>query len=664
MTFRIYGDNIIECIRVIELIKSNTIARIDLSLSFWNASSIIAKGTLDDKNIEIILIPGFDKSSKQRWKENILDSLKDNGGTLDETPDAFISRIHSNGKESFICTIEFCSALQAGNQAWQRSGRAYSAGKTMIPYFYIVEYSKYELDSKTRERKALRDPNAIVPFSYLSYSKNINNPVFQTFFQSEEFDEKDEHFKGTDFSTIFSSETVANYIVALMLNLDTTSFENDLMAKTRNMVRFLSPEKSENKLTKTDIDEFDLNNFLESLEELTSFNAAKKIAKKSVSGNIFKLNNLLKKYSKGIFSQDLPFGIIPQDNINPFVDDMESLYEVDSSFSALLRKQQSIIFTLIKGFKPHGDDNRPDRGILPLLRMTFGDKCFILTIIYGPILKANFDLLCRNKDLLASKNGLWQTIIYMSDALLIDSDILANCSSDSFHVFKTFNLIKESFVNSGFKHNFDSVDITPISFREDDVDTLIYMTFKYHSHNTFIGLCNPPGGDWSGYSLKKDESEYRWLSLPRVSEYDYKRPDHVIQFINTNEILVIESKDNPDDLEINIGERLKNYIKWLMAFVPSVKNKHGVWEKAINKISSRDYKFITAGAYIIRDFSNRAEQLDKANVDMLFAFKPNNGKWDLILYTKKHTENMAHKIIKIFIKEPIIESTSLIVSPT
>lgn len=664
MIFRVYGDNIIECIRVIDLIKTNTIAKVNLELSFLSASSVVAKGTIDEKATEIVLVPGFDKSTKQRWKENILDSLKDNGGLLDETPDAFISRVSETDKESFICTIEFCSALQAGNQAWQRSGRAYSVGKTMIPYFYIIEYTKYELDSKTRERKALRDPNAIVPFSYLSYSKNINNPVFQTFFQSEEFDEKDDHFKGTDFSQIFSSETVANYIVALMLRLDTTAFEKELMAKTKNMVRFLSPDESNNKLTKSDIDGFDLDNFLESLEELTSFNASKKIAKKSVTGNIFELNDLFKKYSKGIFSQDLPFGVIPKEKIAPFVNELKAIYTVDDSFENLLKKQSNIIFTLIKGFKPRGDDNRPDRGILPLLRMTFGDDCFILTILYGPILKANYDLLYKNKATLADKNGLWQTIIYMSNALLIDSDILTNDPKKAFHAADFFDLSKDTFSNVGFKHNFDAVDITPIGFREDDVDTLIYMTFKYHGENSFIGLCNPPGGDWSGYSLKKNDAEYRWLSLPRVSEDDYKRPDHVIQFTNTNEILIIESKDNPDDLETNIGERLEKYIKWLMAFVPSVKNDNGKWEKAVNKISSKNYKFITAGSYIIRDLNNRINQLKDANVDLLFAFKPNNGKWDLILYSKKDCEDFAHKIIKIFIKEPIVESTTLVVSPT
>lgn len=659
--FRVYGDNVVECARVISLIEENNIIRLKFDINFESQSSLCATCTAKDKNFVIQLIPGFDKSTKQRWKENILKKVKDNGGLLDETPDAFISRISDNGKESFICAIEFCSALQAGNQAWQRSGRAYSSGKTNIPYFYIIEYTKYELDPETRERKALRDPNPIVPFSYLSFSRSLNSPVLQTFFQSEEFDSKDDRFKGTDFGTIFSSQTVSNYIVALMLKMNTEVFEKELMAKTKNMVKFLSPAKANDQLTKSDIDKFDMDNLLESLEELTSFNAAKKIAKKSATGCIFQLNDLFKKYSKGIFSQDLPFGVIPKKNIPQFVKEFTSLYDISKQEENTLLKQNDIVFVLIKGFKPKGDDNRPDRGILPLLRMTIGDDCFVMTIIYGPILKGNYDLLLRNQKQLAKRNGLWQAIVYLSDSLLIDSDILTNKKSDSFHSAQYFDLSGNTFEESSFKHNFDSVDITPVGFREDDVDTLIYMTFKYHFNNAFIGLCNPPGGDWSGFSILKKDVEYRWLSLPRVSENEYKRPDHVIQIDDT--LLVIESKDNPGDLEPNIGYRLEKYIKWLMAFVPSVKRENGKWEKAVNKISSKDYKFVTAGSFIVRNNENRLSQLKKSNVDLIFAFEPCNGKWNLYIYSTIEVEDLAYKIIKAFNKESVIEDTTLIVSP-
>ena len=104
--------------------------------------------------MHIELIPGFDKSKKKRWKSNILDEYKKLGSTLDETADVFITEILEN-KEQILTIIEFCSALQAGNQAWQRSGRAFSCGQTKIPYFYVIDLPKYELDPQTRERNSL-----------------------------------------------------------------------------------------------------------------------------------------------------------------------------------------------------------------------------------------------------------------------------------------------------------------------------------------------------------------------------------------------------------------------------------------------------------------------------------------------------------------------------
>ena len=76
MEFRIYGDNIIECIRVIKLIESNTIAKVSFNFSFNNASSIIAVGTIGEKEVNMILVPGFDKSKKQRWEGNVLKNIK------------------------------------------------------------------------------------------------------------------------------------------------------------------------------------------------------------------------------------------------------------------------------------------------------------------------------------------------------------------------------------------------------------------------------------------------------------------------------------------------------------------------------------------------------------------------------------------------------------
>lgn len=138
---------------------------------------------------QLELLPGFNKAGRRRWEANIFAGLKDSGSFLDETPDALVTCVE-NGLETILYAIEFCSALQAGNQAWQRSGRAFSTGRTGCPYLYIVDFVKYELDARTRERKALRFPNPAVPYSYISFSRESDNFVAQVYVRSEEFDKQ------------------------------------------------------------------------------------------------------------------------------------------------------------------------------------------------------------------------------------------------------------------------------------------------------------------------------------------------------------------------------------------------------------------------------------------------------------------------------------------
>ena len=55
---------------------------------------------------------------------------------------------------------------------------------------------------------------------------------------------------------------------------------------------------------------------------------------------------------------------------------------------------------------------------------------------------------------------------------------------------------------------------------EQDVDTALHVAFKLLGTGVaFEGMCNPPGGDWSGISFRwnNKEPEFRWLTLPRVS---------------------------------------------------------------------------------------------------------------------------------------------------
>ena len=146
-TYRIHGDNIVECERIAKIII-NTLRPNSLTSSLISPStvSIELSATFlgNSINCRLELLPGFNKNTKRHWQGNIFDALKEAGSYFDETPDAIIS-IVENGLERILLGIEFCSALQAGNQAWQRSARAFSTGRTGCPYIYIVDFVKYEL---------------------------------------------------------------------------------------------------------------------------------------------------------------------------------------------------------------------------------------------------------------------------------------------------------------------------------------------------------------------------------------------------------------------------------------------------------------------------------------------------------------------------------------
>ena len=189
-TFRIHGDNIVECERIAHLIREELNPEI-FTTSLISPSTIKIQMSFTYQEVEqtwcLELLPGFNKSGRHRWQGNIFEILKANGSFLDETPDALITTVE-NENETILFAVEFCSALQAGNQAWQRSGRAFSTGRAGCPYLYIVDFVKYELDSRTRARKALRFPNPAVPYSYINFTKNTENFVAQVYVKSEEFD--------------------------------------------------------------------------------------------------------------------------------------------------------------------------------------------------------------------------------------------------------------------------------------------------------------------------------------------------------------------------------------------------------------------------------------------------------------------------------------------
>jgi len=658
--YRLHGDNIVECERIMDLILTKTnptnIKRGFASLACPFVEITFRDGN-DTLNWRFEMFAGFNKNTNDRWDTNILDLLKQKGSLLDETPDVIITAVENN-RENILLAIEFCSALQAGNQAWQRSGRAYSTGRTMYPYIYIVDFVKYELDNTDRSRKNLRFPNPAVPYSYISHSRITGNFIIQAYFKAEEFQpEYDKQLKEFD-ETIFAENEVANYIIAKLQNKDTSTIERSLIEKNFKMVQFLSKTaKANSNFTDLEWKEIYTNNsdIIKYSTDLNRFRFRKKIAEKSFSGKVRNFNDIVQKYSIGFASTDLPFGIIKKESRNYFVNDICKIYDVkDQKLINELNEGGDLVVCMLKGFKPRGDDNRPDRGALPLITMLAGENTQILTFVYGPLIKGNLDLIDRDIMELARRNGLWKSFVSLSDFIIIDCLIIGKKCNEVRIIINKDN--KKVLLNKISEEQNVLISSTPNQYQENDVDTVIHSIFKYIVPNCFVGMCNPPGGDWSGLSIIKNSSEFRWLSLPRVSE-DGKRPDHVIQIFNLFDrplLLSVESKEKASDLEMEIGKQLIRYIDYLFEFKPSVQREFpaGNWSIANKKVNFNDFICLSAGAFI--DYGDFSEDdynniFTKSGCDLLISIKSQDNplKWLIKLKSKNA---LAEKVVT-YIKE-------------
>lgn len=115
--FRIHGDNIVECERTLTMISQAF-----NSPYILNKSPIyLPQYTIKTENsifyIELL-------SGHGRWSGiDLGDIIHKSGGKLRESADSYITEIIDE-KEFVLLAIEYCSALPAGNNAWQRNGRA------------------------------------------------------------------------------------------------------------------------------------------------------------------------------------------------------------------------------------------------------------------------------------------------------------------------------------------------------------------------------------------------------------------------------------------------------------------------------------------------------------------------------------------------------------
>lgn len=623
MKFRIHGDNIIECERALSLIalayKGILVAK--SKNVFMPSYSILCN---EKELFEVELLGGHD-----RWNVNFNTELTKYGAPLREATDAYITKVSlDNETEELLLAIEFCNALPAGNNAWQRSGRAVTCAEIGIPYFYFAEIGGVELDSD-RKVKAPRFPNPIVPFSYLTSSKSLNVvcvPIYEA------------HPAITDelrkkFTHIFGKEASLDLLKSLIEQSQSNDTIDLLIEKGTTLVKILSNDRKRvDTFRALEWDEFLKLSSGQKKAEWIKNHPNKQIWRKKSSGkvNVTKtFKTLLSKTQElnllSIGAKEIPICLVANGNVKKFASLLKEIYpsdKINDFANTIENKNKPLIIVWVTGFKPRGDDSRPDRGLVPLARMLFGNDIDILTIVFGPAGKQTWKTFKDNLPKLATDNGLWQAVMNLSNYVLADS------ATSEYGVMT--NIVKRDLVRKNVKVVFNSAKPCSV-FGEHDVDTAIHTLFSRQlSSNIFESMCNPPGGDWSGISYLNfsDKTEYRWTSLPRVSETKAKRPDHIIQVSTKTEIifLVIESKNNARDLDENIGIRLTEYIKVLFKIPPTAYKKvKNDWESFTDKKSPlTDFSSYSGGAFVYKNIEEMKTEMQEGKLDFILALEFKN----------------------------------------
>jgi hypothetical protein len=625
--FHIHGDNIVECERTFELIKASLNDQLK-SITGPSGSPVCPEFHLYLQNIKdplhLTFYPGFG-----RWNEDILQVVRERGGVLREAVDVIITGVTSESEEPLIA-IEYCGALPAGNQAWQRNGRAYSFGLARIPYLYLAELGGYELDSN-RNRKAPRMPNPAVPFSYLSFSFEQGTPVLPVFVTSPGADESSRKVHADE----FGDDELITIIRTLLLNENPNKAFELLRRKVMSLVKkraaasrhghTLTPQQWENAFSLIQKGQ----SIVDFLVDNVHLSWSKTAYIKALTDTAKTLLELTSNIAIGLTSSKLPMCIVPRKNRPVFASRVLALYaDIPHDFAEWLAREEHLVICWVMGFKPRGDDARPDRGLPPFTRMLIGNRCDLLSFVYGPAPSATWPMLKDDPTTLIQRNGLWEAILAVSDALLVDS--------------ATDHVTKHGFLRAHWETNIRKstrrtifVKPFPIHIGENDIDTVLHtLLARYAGVEVYEGMCNPPGGDWSGVSLQPSDRslELRWLSLPRVSGTDTKRPDHVFQLfgISTHPIILcVESKETANAVEQNIGPRLSGYIRNLIASTASIECECSsqAWCHSTRRLDPKDFVFASAVAFISNSPSQVGSVVNKAKVDLVLAFTfQNNGE--------------------------------------
>ena len=597
--FNIHGDNIVECDRIFRYVCSSLNIypeRISGPVNSVTCPAYIVE--LDDRHLLFQFLPGY---GEHRWNQDVLEFVRHSGGLLREAADVILTRA-KDGVEKPLAAIEFCGALPAGNQAWQRHGRALSFAHAGIPYFFVTELGGFELDAN-RERIAPRIPNPAAPFSFLTmtlYRGSICLPVYEP--NAGAAPDMIERY-----GSIFGKDAFLEFLRCTVLDGDTVQAVAELGDKCIALVKLLAKfRKRQDSLTAEQWQSaHDAINAGQSLPDFLMREERlpwkKKTSIKSLTSTARLFMDLGAWASVGLTSSSLPLSFVPKDRRVAFARKVRQLYpDLSCEFIAWLAgDRQNLIVAWVMGFKPKGDDARPDRGLPPMARMLAGDDSELLTFVYGPVPVAHWEVLAKNPASLADSNGLWEAIFGVSDGVLIDSAT----KPDGVPCGYVRQVWAASPTGGPVQLHVDAKVLSP---GEQDVDTALHIAFESLGANVvFEGMCNPPGGDWSGISFRGGgaEPEFRWLTLPRVSADGGKRPDHVFAMFGYDDRVVclcVESKEQARSLGEDIGPRLSRYMETLFDTAPSIRRDEeaGKWEIHDSRWRRPDTTFASVGAYL------------------------------------------------------------------
>ena len=110
--------------------------------------------------------------------------------------------------------------------------------------------------------------------------------------------------------------------------------------------------------------------------------AKRRAEKVEVTDRVNKLMSLAALHAQGLSSSSLPFCLVPAGNRLVFAEAIERLYsDLGDDYLGWLRREKSLVICWITGYKPGGQDSRPDRGLVPFGRMLVGEECDLLSVV-------------------------------------------------------------------------------------------------------------------------------------------------------------------------------------------------------------------------------------------------------------------------------------------